>query len=69
MLAATIAVMLYLTLIHVCGRFTANYAVQRGRSRGGWFVLGGPVLSRPVHCPGAFAAPRQGYGGRAVDLA
>ena len=32
MVPAIIAVILYLSLLYVCGRFTANYATQRGRS-------------------------------------
>jgi hypothetical protein len=38
--AAIIAVILYATLLYICGRHTARYAVQRGRSRTAWFVLG-----------------------------
>ena len=41
MVPAIIAVILYLSLLYVCGRFTANYATQRGRSGVLWFVLGG----------------------------
>ena len=47
MLAAIIAVSLYLTVIYVCGRYTADYAAQRGRSRGAWFVLGGLFYPLP----------------------
>jgi hypothetical protein len=39
--ALIIAAGLYLTLIYVCGRFTAKYAARRGRSETAWFVLGG----------------------------
>jgi len=28
-------------LICVCGRYTAKYAAERGRSKAAWFVLGG----------------------------
>jgi hypothetical protein len=40
MLALIIAAMLYSTLLYVCGRYTARYAAQRGRSKTPWFVLG-----------------------------
>jgi hypothetical protein len=35
-----IAAMLHATLLYVCGRYTARYAAQRGRSARTWFVLG-----------------------------
>jgi hypothetical protein len=41
MLAVIIAAILYLSLIYVCGRYTAKYAALRGRSKTAWFVLGG----------------------------
>jgi hypothetical protein len=41
MFAVLIAAMLYLTLIYVCGRYTAKYAARRGRSEAFWFILGG----------------------------
>jgi hypothetical protein len=41
MFALVIAGLLYLSIIFVCGRYTANYAAQRGRSTVAWFVLGG----------------------------
>ncbi len=41
MLAVIIAAILYLSLIYVCGRYTASYAALRGRSKTAWFVLGG----------------------------
>jgi hypothetical protein len=41
MLAVTIAAVLYSTLLYVCGRTTATYAAQRGRSKTAWFILGG----------------------------
>jgi hypothetical protein len=41
MLALIIAATLYLSLMYVCGRYTAKYAALRGRSRTAWFVLGG----------------------------
>jgi hypothetical protein len=47
MFALVIAALLYLSLIYVCGRYTANYAAQRGRSTAAWFVLGG-LLFYPV---------------------
>ena len=47
MLAAIIAVLLYLSLIYVCGRFTADYAARRGRSTAVWFILGGLFYPLP----------------------
>ena len=41
MLAVLFAAILYLTLIYVCGRYTAKYAAQRGRYEAVWFVFGG----------------------------
>ena len=35
-----IAMILYSTLIYVCGRYTAKYAALRGRSKPFWFVMG-----------------------------
>lgn len=40
MIALIIALVLYATLLYVCGRFTATYAAQRGRSRPFWFAMG-----------------------------
>ena len=40
MFALMIAAMLYATLLYVCGRSTARYAAQRGRSTTAWFILG-----------------------------
>ena len=40
MFALVIAAILYLSLFYVCGRFTAKYAAQKGRSTALWFVLG-----------------------------
>ena len=32
--------MLGLAIAFLCGRFTANYAAQRGRSKRAWFLVG-----------------------------
>jgi hypothetical protein len=40
MLPWIVAGILYLSLAYLCGRYTANYAAQRGRSKTFWFVLG-----------------------------
>ena len=45
--ALIIAAILYASLIYVCGRYTANYAAQRGRSAAAWFVLGGLFYPLP----------------------
>jgi ABC-type uncharacterized transport system YnjBCD permease subunit len=39
-LPVIIAAILYLSLMYVCGRYTAKYAAQRGRSEAVWFVWG-----------------------------
>ena len=41
MVPVIIAIILYLSLLYACGRYTANYAAQRGRSEVLWLVLGG----------------------------
>ena len=41
MVPLLIAAILYLSLIYVCGRYTAKYAARKGRSGAHWFVLGG----------------------------
>jgi hypothetical protein len=40
MLASVIFVTLVLAVMFWCGRSTAKFAAQRGRSRGAWFLLG-----------------------------
>ena len=35
-----VAMILYLSIVFACGRYTANYAEQRGRSRIAWFIWG-----------------------------
>lgn len=45
--ALMIAAILYLTLLYACGHYTATYAVQRGRSRIFWFVLGSLLYPLP----------------------
>ncbi len=42
-----IAAILYLSIILVCGRYTANYAALRGRSKPIWFVWGGLFYPLP----------------------
>ena len=42
-----VAVMLYLSLIWVCGRYTAKYAEERGRSKAVWFIWGGLLYPLP----------------------
>jgi hypothetical protein len=42
-----VAAVLYLSLVYVCGRYTAKYAAQRGRSEATWFVLGGLFYPLP----------------------
>jgi hypothetical protein len=40
MLASILFVILVLAAMFWCGRLTAKFAGQRGRSRGVWFLLG-----------------------------
>jgi hypothetical protein len=40
MLALILAAILYLSLMVVCGRYTAKYAALRQRSKAAWFVWG-----------------------------
>jgi hypothetical protein len=47
MLASIIFVILVLVTMFLCGRFTANYAAQRGRSRGAWFLWGALFFPMP----------------------
>lgn len=47
MFAVLIAAVLYLSLIYLCGRYTARYAVQRGRSQTVWFIWGGLLYPLP----------------------
>ncbi len=42
-----VAAILYLSLIYVCGRYTAKYAAQRGRSKAAWFIWGGLFYPLP----------------------
>ena len=42
-----VAAMLYLSLIWVCGRYTAKYAGERGRSKAVWFIWGGLLYPLP----------------------
>lgn len=49
MFPVIIAAILYLSLAYVCGRYTAKYAAERGRSEAIWFVLGG-LLPFPFPC-------------------
>jgi ABC-type uncharacterized transport system YnjBCD permease subunit len=47
MLPLIVAAILYLTLIYACGRYTAKYAAQRGRSQAAWFIWGGLFYPLP----------------------
>jgi ABC-type uncharacterized transport system YnjBCD permease subunit len=47
MLPLIVAAMLYLSLILVCGRYTAKYAAERGRSKAAWFIWGGLLYPLP----------------------
>ena len=47
MIPLIIAVILYASLIYICGRHTANYAAQKGRSRIAWFIWGGLFFPLP----------------------
>ncbi|MBR0825268.1 hypothetical protein JQ596_06955 [Bradyrhizobium manausense] len=47
MLPVILAAILYLSLIYVCGRYTAKFAAERGRSRAAWFVIGGLFYPLP----------------------
>ena len=67
MLALIIAAMLYATLLYVCGRYTANYAALRGRSKTTWFILGG--LFYPVPYLALALLPSQGKPIRQADKA
>ena len=40
MFASIIATILVLTLMFLCGRYTAKFAARRGRSKAAWFLLG-----------------------------
>jgi hypothetical protein len=47
MLASIIFVMLVLAGMFLCGRLTAKYAAQKGRSRSAWFVWGALLFPIP----------------------
>jgi hypothetical protein len=47
MLAAIIFVILVLAIMFWCGRLTANFAAQRGRSRAAWFLWGAVFFPIP----------------------
>jgi hypothetical protein len=57
MFALIIAVILYSTLLYVCGRYTARYAAQRGRSKTPWFVLGSLFYPLPYIALALLPAP------------
>jgi len=59
MLAAIIFDVVIVAVMVWCGRFTARYAEQRGRSRRPWFLLGALFFPIPSIVLGAFAAPRR----------
>jgi len=47
MLAVIFAAILYLSLLCLCGRYTARYAAQRGRSQTVWFIWGSLLYPLP----------------------
>ncbi|WFU40705.1 hypothetical protein QA640_42230 [Bradyrhizobium sp. CB82] len=47
MLAALLFVVGLLAILILCGRCTAKYAAEKGRSRGVWFVLGALFFPLP----------------------
>jgi hypothetical protein len=47
MLPLIVAAILYLSLMCACGRYTAKYAAQRGRSEAAWFIWGGLFYPLP----------------------
>jgi hypothetical protein len=47
MFAVIIAAILYLSLMWVCGRYTARYAAQKGRSETVWFIVGSLLYPLP----------------------
>jgi ABC-type uncharacterized transport system YnjBCD permease subunit len=47
MLPVIVAAILYLSLLCLCGRYTAKYAAQRGRSQTAWFIWGGLLYPLP----------------------
>jgi MFS family permease len=47
MLASIIFVILVLAMMFLCGRLTAKYAAQKGRSRSAWFVWGALLFPIP----------------------
>jgi ABC-type uncharacterized transport system YnjBCD permease subunit len=59
--ALIIAAILYLSLIYVCGRYTARYAVERGRSRTAWFIWGGLFYPFPYIVLALLPSHRQNW--------
>jgi hypothetical protein len=47
MFASIIFVTLVLASMFLCGRFTAKYAAQKGRSKSAWFVWGALLFPIP----------------------
>jgi hypothetical protein len=47
MLASIILVTLVLAMMFLCGRLTAKYAAQKGRSKSAWFVWGALLFPIP----------------------
>ncbi|GLR85767.1 hypothetical protein [Bradyrhizobium iriomotense] len=47
MLALTLYGLLVVYLLVICGRCTAKFAAEKGRSRGVWFVLGALFFPLP----------------------
>lgn len=48
MVALIVAAALYLHLMYVCGRCTANFAAGTGRTERYWFVLGSLFFPIPL---------------------
>lgn len=47
MLASIVFVTLILASMFLCGRLTAKYAAQKGRSKSAWFVWGALLFPLP----------------------
>ena len=64
MFAVILAVTLYLTLMVLCGRYTAKFASQRGRSKVAWFIVGALFYPLPYLVLALLPPGRQDKGGR-----
>ncbi|MBR0696331.1 hypothetical protein [Bradyrhizobium lablabi] len=58
MFPVIIAAILYLILLGLCGRHTAKYAAQKGRSQTAWFIWGSLLFPLP-HIVLALLPPRR----------